>query len=327
MRAVQIASLDGPSAVVIADVPEPPPSHPMTPGRGVVIDVKAAAVSFPELLMSRGRYQDKHELPFVPGAEVSGIVRSAPPDADVRPGDRVAAYTRIGGLAEVATAADYMTFPLPERFDFAQGAALVLNYQTAYFALVTTGRLEAGERVLVHGAAGGVGTAALQLIRALAAEPIAVVSDDAKEAVAREAGAAHVLRSGDPWLDQARELTGAGVDMVLDLVGGDRFLDSLRSLRTGGRLIVAGFAAGTIPELRVNRLLLRNLAVIGASWGLHAYDSAGNTRAIGDELQRLADAGAIEPVVGARVRFEDAADAFALLDERKAMGKVVVELA
>ena len=173
----------------------------------------------------------------------------------------------LGGFAEVAVAPAHFTFKLPDELDFAQGAGLVLNYHTAYFALKLRGRLQAGETVLVHGAAGGVGTAALQVAKGLGAKTIAVVSSDEKEQVAREAGADHVVRSDGPWKDEAKEISGGGVDVVIDPVGGDRFTDSLRSLREGGRVVVVGFTGGSIPEVRVNRLLLNNTEVIGAGWG------------------------------------------------------------
>ena len=241
MRAIQITELTGPeTALAPADVPEPHPSHTLTPGTGVVIDVKAAGVSFPELLQTRGEYQLKPPLPFVPGAEVGGVVRQAPSDAPVAAGDRVAAFCALGAWAEVAVAPAFFAFKLPDAWDFAQGAALILNYHTVYFALRIRGRLQAGETVLVHGAAGGVGTAALQVARGLGARTIAVVSSDAKEAVARAAGADHVVRSQGGWKDEAREIAGGGADVVLDPVGGDRFTDSLRSLREGGRVVVVG---------------------------------------------------------------------------------------
>src|SRR3954452_19427302 len=211
MRAVQIIDTTGPdSALQLTDVPEPEPSHPLTPGAGVVVDVHAAGVSFPELLQTRGAYQIKPPLPFVPGSEVAGVVRSAPDGAAVRPGDRVAAMCLLGGWAETAVAPDFLAFALPDALDFAQGAALILNYHTAYFSLVHRGHLAEGETVLVHGAAGGVGTATLQVARALGARTIAVVSSDDKERVAREAGAHEVVRSDGPWKDQAKELSGGG---------------------------------------------------------------------------------------------------------------------
>src|SRR5213080_2343075 len=164
MRAIQITELTGPdTALQLVDVPEPEPSHMLTPGSGVIVDVHVAGVSFPEVLQTRGEYQFKPELPFVPGSEVGGIVRSAPDGAAVKPGDRVASFTFLGAFAEMAVAPEYFAFPLPDDLEFAQGAALVLNYHTAYFALKLRGRLAEGETVLVHGAAGGVGTAALQV--------------------------------------------------------------------------------------------------------------------------------------------------------------------
>ena len=166
-------------------------------------------------------------------------------------------------------APEYFCFKLPDEFSFAQGASLVLNYHTAYFALKLRGRLQEGEWVLVHGGAGGVGTASLQVAKGLGARTIAVVSSDEKERVAREAGADHVVRSDGAWKDEAKEISGGGVDLVLDPVGGDRFTDSIRSLREGGRVVVVGFTGGSIPEVRVNRLLLGNTEVIGAGWGAY----------------------------------------------------------
>ena len=326
MRALQITELSGPrDALAMADLPEPEASHLMTPGSGVVVDVHASGVSFPEVLQTRGEYQVKPPLPFVPGSEVGGIVRSAPDDARVRPGDRVAAFTMLGGFAEVAVAPSSMTFPLPDRLELAQGAALVLNYHTAWFSLVTRGRLAEGETVLVHGAAGGVGTAAIQVARGLGARTIAVVSSDEKERVAREAGADEVVRADGPWKDAAKELSGGGVDVVLDPVGGDRFTDSLRALREGGRLVVVGFTGGSIPEVRVNRLLLGNTEVVGAGWGAYVMSKPDVSQEIGAALGRLVDDGFVAPIVGARFAPEDAADALELIDGRGATGKVVLE--
>src|SRR3982751_3543686 len=173
MRALQITELTGPdTALQMVDVAEPEASHFLTPGRGVVVDVHAAGVSFPEVLQTRGQYQVKPELPFIPGSEVAGVVRSAPDGAPVKPGDSVAAFCMLGGFAEVAVAPEFLVFPLPGDLDMAQGAGLILNYHTAYFALKLRGRLAAGESVLIHGAAGGVGTAAIQVARGLGARAI-----------------------------------------------------------------------------------------------------------------------------------------------------------
>ncbi|HEY7960341.1 MAG TPA: NADPH:quinone oxidoreductase family protein [Solirubrobacteraceae bacterium] len=325
MKAIQIVDLSGPaSALRLVELPEPQPSHPLTPGSGVVIDVHAAGVSFPEVLQSRGEYQLKPPLPFVPGSEVAGIVRSAPQDAAVKAGERVAAFCGLGAFAQTAVAPAFFTFALPDALDFAQGAGLILNYHTAYFALVLRGRLRRGETVLVHGAAGGVGTAALQVAKGLGASTIAVVSSDAKERVAKTAGADHVVRSDGPWKDAARELSGGGVDIVLDPVGGDRFTDSLRALRENGRLVVVGFTGGSIPEVKVNRLLLANTEVVGAGWGAYAMAKPALCREIGEELGKLIDAGFVRPIVGERFALADAGRALQTIDERRATGKIVL---
>ena len=327
MRAVQITELSGPAtALKIDDVPEPPREHPMTPGGGVVVEVKSAGVSFPELLQTRGEYQMKPDLPFIPGSEVGGIVRAVRGEAKVKEGDRVAAFCMLGAWAQQAVAPGYFTFKIPDDWDYAQGAALVLNYHTAYFALIGRGRLAEGETVVVHGAAGGVGTASLQVAKAHGARTIAVVSSDAKEEVARRAGADEVVRSDGPWKDEVRELTDGGADMVLDPVGGDRFTDSLRSLREFGRVVVVGFTGGSIPEVRVNRLLLNNTEVIGAGWGASVIGWPQRTERIGREIEGMIEAGDIKPIIGARFPLQDAADALKLLDERGATGKVVVDL-
>jgi NADPH2:quinone reductase len=327
MRALQITELSGPdSALELVDLPEPAASHPMTPGEGVVVDVRAAGVSFPEVLQTRGEYQVKPDLPFVPGSEVAGVVRSASEGAGFSPGDRVAAFCMLGGFAEVAVAPPWLTFALSDALDFAQGAGLILNYHTAYFALRLRGRLGEGETVLVHGAAGGVGTASLQVAKGLGARTIAVVSSDDKERVARDAGADEVLRSDGAWKDEAKELSDGGVDVVLDPVGGDRFTDSLRSLREGGRVVVVGFTGGSIPEVRVNRLLLNNIEVVGAGWGAYAMGKPDRNREIGAEVTRLADEGFVRPIVGERFPLERAAEALRAIDERRATGKVVLEL-
>src|SRR3954453_23753745 len=327
MRAIQIVDLSGPDgALKLVDLPDPEPSHMLTPGSGVLVDVRAAGVSFPEVLQTRGEYQLKPDLPFVPGSEVAGIVRSAPAGAPVREGDRVAAFCALGAFAEVAVAPEFLAFPLSDALDFAQGAALVLNYHTAWFALKLRGRLREGEWVLVHGAAGGGGPAALQVAAGLGARTVAVVSSDEKERVAREAGADEVVRSDAGWKDAAKEVSGGGVDVVLDPVGGDRFTDSLRSLREGGRLVVVGFTGGAIPEVRVNRLLLNNVEVVGAGWGAYVMPKPDVNRQVGAEIAKLMASGAVRPIVGEHFPLERAADALKVIDERRATGKVVLDV-
>src|SRR3954470_23591162 len=277
MRAIQITNLNGPDeALELAEIPEPEASHMFTPGSGVLVDVHAAGVAFPEVLQSRGEYQFKPELPFVRGGEVAGVARHS--------GQRVAACCYLGGFAEVAVAPEHMVFPIPGDWSFEEGAALVFNYHTAYFSLKLRGRLSEGETVLVHGAAGGVGTASIQIAKGLGARVIGVVSNDDKEQVARAAGADEVVRA-DGFKDAVKELGGA--DLVLDPVGGDRFTDSLRSLNEEGRIVVVGFTGGSIPEVKVNRLLLNNTEVIGAGWGAYVMPKPEVTRQIGEEIERL----------------------------------------
>jgi NADPH2:quinone reductase len=327
MRAIQIVEESGPdSALRIVELPEPEPSHMLTPGEGVVVEVHFAGVSFPELLQTRGQYQMKPPLPYVPGSEVGGVVLSAPAGAAVSPGDRVAAFCALGGWAEQAVAPEFFTFPLSPELDFAQGAALILNYHTAYFSLVLRGGLRTGETVLVHGAGGGVGTASLQVAKGMGARTIALVSSEEKRRVAEAAGADEVVLLGDAWKDEVLERSGGGVDVVMDPVGGDRFTDSLRCLREGGRLLVVGFTGGSIPEVKVNRLLLRNISVVGAGWGAYVMGKPELNREVGAAVGRMVDEGFIRPIVGERFSLERAGDALKTLDERRATGKIVLDV-
>src|SRR6476469_7900562 len=263
MRAARITSLDGPAAVTVEDVPEP-----TLEAGDVLVDVHEAGVSFPDVLMSRGLYQMRPELPFVPGAECAGVVREVAEGSAFRPGDRVAAFPVLGAFAETVAVPEAMVFALPDAVPFEVGAALPMNYLTVHFALTRRGQLERGEDVLVHGAAGGIGTAAIQMARAMDARVIAVVSSEDKIETARAAGAHHIVLA-EGFLAATKELTdGRGVDVVVDPVGGDRFTDSLRSLAPEGRLLVIGFTAGQFPEVKVNRLLLNNISVVGVGWGV-----------------------------------------------------------
>jgi NADPH2:quinone reductase len=318
MRAVQITSLDGPSALSVQEVDEPS-------GDGMVlIDVHAAGVTFPEVLQSRGEYQIKPPLPFVPGSEVAGIVRSAPEGSGFSAGDRVAAFPGLGGFGEVVAAMPQATFPLPDSVSFEAGAGLPMNYLTMHFAFVRRGGLRRGETVLVHGAAGGIGTAAVQLAKALGARVIAVTSSDAKADIARRAGADEVV-SSDGFRDAVKDLTGgAGVDVVVDPVGGDRFTDSLRSLAREGRMLVIGFTEGEIPTVKVNRLLLNNIAVVGVGWGAFWMRDPNFLQEQWNDLKPHIESGALAPVIGATFSLDEAGQAVGSLDERQALGKVVL---
>lgn len=314
MRAIHISSLDGPDAIELVDLPDPQQEGLVT------IDVKAAGVAFPELLQTRGLYQMKPDLPFVPGAEVSGVVASAPEGSGLAVGDRVAALTLLGGFAERALAQPEMTFVLPDEVGFEQGAAFLFNYCTAYFALIERGHLAPGESVLVHGAAGGVGTASIQVAKAFGAQRVvAVVSTREKGEVARRAGADEIVLA-----DGFREEVGRSIDVVVDPVGGDRFTDSLRVLRDEGRLLVIGFTAGEIPSVKVNRLLLNNVSTVGVGWGAYALARPGHIATEWQALLPHLRSGALSPIVGASHPLSEAADALRSLETRQVTGKIVL---
>jgi NADPH:quinone reductase len=320
MRAIQIASLDGPTAAKLVEVDEPDGSD------AVVIDVHAAGVAFPDVLQSRGLYQYKPEMPYAPGGEVAGVVRSAPAGAYVVAGDRVAALTMLcGAMAEVVALPEDRVFKLPDNVSFEAGAGLLFNDLTMHHALRTRGRLAEGETVLVHGAAGGIGTSTLRLAPAWgASRVIAVVSTEEKIPVAEAAGATDVVLA-DGFKDAVKGLTdGRGVDIVVDPVGGDRFTDSLRSLAPGGRLLVIGFTGGDIPTVKVNRLLLNNVDAVGVGWGAWTLTHPGYLAEQWGELEQLLASGAVSAPEPQVFPFERAADAIAALEDRSAKGKVVV---
>jgi NADPH:quinone reductase len=321
MRAAQLIRLDGPDAVEVGEIDEPT-------GDGVVVDVHAAGAAFPDALLTRGLYQYKPDPPFVLGGEIAGVVRSAPDGAPVRRGDRVVGLTMLtGGMAEVAVVAPDRVFKLPDNVSFTAGAGLLFNDLTMYFALIVRGRLRSGETVLVHGAAGGIGTSTLRLATALgASRVIAVVSTEDKGEIATAAGATDVVLA-DGFKDTAKELTdGRGVDMVVDPVGGDRFTDSLRSLAPGGRLLVIGFTGGDIPTVKVNRLLLNNIDVVGVGWGAWAGTHPGALSEQWAEVEQLLASGRLAPPQPVVYPLDEAAAAIASLENRTAKGKVVLRV-
>jgi NADPH2:quinone reductase len=318
MRAVVLERLAGPEGIAVADRPTP-----QSDGSSVLVDVYAAGVSFPDLLLSQGLYQLRPEVPFVMGVEAAGVVVDAPESAGVRPGQRVA-VSGMGSWTERMAVAPDLVFPLPDRLTMAQGAGLLMNYHTAHFGLARRGRLSAGETLLVHGAAGGVGSAAIQVGRALGARVIAVVSDERKEAAAQQLGADACVRAGEGWLARVREVAPAGVDAIFDPVAGDTFDDSVRALAPEGRLIVIGFAGGSIPTLAINRVLFRNIDVVGAAWGAFLEKHPEIRSGTHQELLRMTEEGFIDPLVGAALPLEQAPDALRLIGDRKAIGKVVL---
>jgi NADPH:quinone reductase len=319
MRAARVTRTDGPGAVEVQEVPDP------VPGDGeVLVEVAAAGVNFPDLLLTQDKYQYKPELPFTLGGELAGTVRSAPAGSGLSAGDRVVASTSTGAFAELAVAKVGSVYPLPDRVDFAAGAGLPMNYLTMTFALGLRGQLREGETVLVQGAAGGIGTATIQLAAAMGARVISVVSTEEKAAFVKSVGS-HDAVLVDGFRDAVKDLTGGkGVDMVVDPVGGDRFTDSLRCLAPLGRLLVIGFTGGDIPTVKVNRLLLNNIDVRGVGWGAYAMPRPGYQREEWDRLLPLLEAGKVDPPIGGRYPLERVGEAVALLGERGVLGKLVI---
>jgi NADPH:quinone reductase len=318
MFAHRIAAFTGPEDVEWTEVAEP------AAGGGVVIDVAAAGVSFADLLQTRGAYQMRVALPYTPGMDAAGVVRSCAPGADFRPGQRVAVLVPHGCWQEVISVPPERVLPLPDGMSFEAGAAAPLNYLTGLFALVRRARALAGETLLVHGAAGGVGTAALQLGKALGLRTIAVAGDEAKREFAVRCGADHAVLS-DGWLAAVRDLVGErAVDIVVDPVGSDRMTDSLRSLALEGRLLVLGFAGGEIPVVKVNRLLLGNTGVLGvASREFFEQRPALVAELWGQLMELWRTRMLADPPVEA-YPFADARGALRAIADRRALGKVVL---
>ena len=321
MRAWRLSAYDGPGALSLEEVPEPEAA----PGSAVV-EIGAIGLNFPDLLTTKGLYQLRPELPFIPGCEIAGVVSAAPPGAAFSPGDRVAALVAEGGFAERAVVPLGRLVALPEAMGLNEAAAMLINYHTVHFALVRRGRLLVGETVLVLGGAGGIGTAAIQVARALGARVIAGVSNGSRAATATAAGAHEVLVLGEGFSVEVRELAGGrGVDLVLDPVGDWLFLEATRCLAPEGRILVVGFAAGEIPTVRVNRLLLNNLSVVGVGWGASlGYDETILTTGAA-ALDALYAEGSIRPPITQRFAFGSLPDALLALDRREVAGKGVIE--
>lgn len=318
MRAVQVLSPTGPRDVVVRDVPEPTPG-----GSDVLVEVHSVGVSFPDLLLSKGEYQLKPEPPFTLGVDFAGVVVAG---AGFEPGQRVCGVGGWGGAAELVANPAGFTFALPDTTSYDEGAALPMNYLTADFALAERADLRAGETVLVHGAAGGVGTASIQVAKGMGARVIAVVSTEAKAQVARDAGADEAVLL-DGFKDAVLGLTDGGVDVVVDVVGGDVFTDSLRVLAPQGRLLVVGFAAGQgIPQVKVNRLLLNNVDVRGVGWGAYAMARPGYMAEQWQRLVPMLESGVVRPPVGATYPLEDFGQALVDMAERRTLGKSVVRV-
>ena len=324
MFAHRIAAFTGPEDVEWTEVAEPAESAEPAAGGGVVIDVAAAGVSFADLLQTQGAYQMRVTLPYTPGMDAAGVVRSGADSTGLDPGRRVAVLVPYGCWQEVINVPPERVLPLPDGMSFEAAAAVPLNYLTGMFALVRRARAQAGETLLVHGAAGGVGTAAVQLGKALGLRTIAVAGDETKREFAVRCGADHAVLS-DGWLAAVRDLLGErAVDIVVDPVGSDRMTDSLRSLAPEGRLLVLGFAGGEIPVVKVNRLLLGNTGVLGvASREFFEQRPALVTELWGQLIELWRTRMLADPPVEA-YPFADARGALRAIADRRALGKVVL---
>lgn len=323
MRALICENFEGIDSLHVGELPDPQP-----PPGSVLVKVEAAGVNFADTLMVSGQYQFKPETPFAPGHEVAGTVVVANNASGFSPGDRVCGFSMSGGIAEKAVLTASNVVKIPDEISFEVGAAIPVAYGTSYHGLVDRARLEAGESLLVLGAAGGVGLAAVQIGKALGASVIAAVSSEEKETAVREAGADQVIRHDQtPIRRGIDELTdGDDVDVVYDPVGGESTEQALRSTRWNGRLLVVGFASGSIPEIALNLPLLKGTSIVGVFWGRFASEeperSAANNRQIVDWVSQ----GRLEPRVQRVYSLEDSVDALRWVRERKAVGKVVVTL-
>jgi NADPH2:quinone reductase len=322
MRAVVVDRWLEPKELEVRDAPEPQAG----PGQ-VAVDVRAAGCNFFDILMVRGQYQVKPPFPFVPGGEIAGVVKAVGEGVgDFRPGDRVLATPGLGGFAEVAVAPARGTWRLPDGMSFEEGAALPIIYPTGYAGLVFRARLQAGETLLVHAAAGGVGSAAVQIGLALGARVIATAGGAEKCEVARRLGAQHVIDyRAEDFVARVMELTGGrGADVIYDPIGGDVFDRSLKCIAWNGRLLVIGFAGGTIPSVKANRILLKNVSVVGLHWGAYAIHEP---ERIGETFRALFDlyaAGRIAPLIFERYPLAELPAALEALGGRRTWGKVIV---
>lgn len=322
MRAAVLTEPIGPDGLQIQEVPEPAPG----PGQ-VSVQVRSCGLNFADVLLTLGKYQERPPLPFVPGMEVSGDVLALGEGvAHLRPGQRVAALTAIGGLAEQVVVPADRVVPLPDTMPYEVAAGFLIAYGTAHVALDRRARLLPGETVLVHGAAGGVGLAAVEVAKAMGAQVIATASTPEKRTLAREHGADHTLpyREED-FRQRMNEITqGRGVDVVFDPVGGPVFEPSLRCLAWEGRLLVIGFASGSIPAVPAGLVLVKNISILGLYWGSYVEQAP---QVLADSLEHLFrwySEGRLRPHVSAIYPLEKAREALQALQRRQAMGRIVV---
>jgi NADPH2:quinone reductase len=322
MKAVLCKELGMPDKLVVEDVPSPNAA----PGQ-VVVSVKACGVNFPDTLIIQGKYQFKPEMPFSPGGEVAGVVKQIGEGVKrVKPGDRVIAFNTWGGFAEEMVVDADRTIPMPASMDFVAAAAFVLTYGTSYHALKDRADIKAGETLLVLGAAGGVGLAAVQLGKAMGARVIAAASSDEKLKVCRENGADETINYGlEDLRARVKVITaGKGVDVVYDPVGGPYSEPALRDMAWKGRFLVVGFAAGDIPKVALNLTLLKGCSIVGVFWGAFTRNEPERNRENNWELMAMSAAGKIRPHIHATYPLERAAEALNEVLNKRVSGKVVL---
>jgi NADPH2:quinone reductase len=322
MRAVVVDRWMEPSELTVRDLPDP------TTGPGMLrVAVRAAGCNFFDILMVKGQYQMKPPFPFVPGAELAGVVQEVGPGVDdFAPGDRVMASAGLGGFAEQAVVPARAAYRLPEGMSFEAGAAFPIVYPTSYAALVFRAPVKPGDWLLVHAAAGGVGIAAVQIGKALGARVIGTAGGADKLEVVRRVGAEVAIDYRDGrWVDRVKEVTGGhGADVIYDSVGGDVTDASLKCIAWNGRLLVIGFASGRIPEVKLNRVLLKNISLVGLHWGAHAMHEPARIGETFCALLGLYAKGAVEPVIYRSYALDELPAALEALASRRTYGKVVV---
>jgi NADPH2:quinone reductase len=322
MRAIVCTTLGGPEVLALQDLPEPG-----APGSDeVLVRAHAWGVNYVDVLMCRGGYQLKPDPPFVPGMEAAGeILAIGAAVAAWSVGDRVVTQHRPGAFQEMHVVKASALWPMPKKMNYAAAAGFRSAAMTAYHAMVDRGRLQSGETILVHGATGGVGLAAVQLGKALGATVIATGANPAKLATVQAMGADHVLASAAGFRDSVKALTdGRGVDLVYDPVGGDVFDESLRCLAWEGRIIVVGFVSGRAAEAKTNHLLIKGASVIGIRAGEGARQNPKRGAASKAAILELAETGKLDPHISHQFPLEDAGDAFRAIDAREVIGKAVL---
>jgi NADPH:quinone reductase len=326
VKAWVVRQLGGPESLNLEEI------TPGEPAGGMVrIRVRAAAINFPDALMVAGLYQVKPELPFVPGVEVSGEVMSAPPGSGFEPGDRVMALVDSGGLtrggySEITDAAPQSITRMPDEMSFEEGAGFMLVFQTGWFGLHRRAHLQAGETLLVHAGAGGVGSAAIQLGKAAGATVIATAGSDEKVEVCLRLGADHAVNyKTQDFVEEVKRITeGRGADVVYDPVGGDVYDRSTKCIAFEGRIVIVGFTSGRIPQAAANHVLIKNYSVVGLHWGLYSKRAPALIPPAGRALLDLYESGQIKPHISIRLPLAEAPRALATVAEGKSTGKVIL---